>query len=216
MTPYEQFRRIIRDLNLDAQRDLQMIWRSVGGDPAALAEILAELVQTYGEAAAALSADWYDELRADTGVRPGFRAIVPEPREPGTSALVGWAAAEATTEDAFRSLIAGGIQKRITNYSRNTLVQSSLRDPRAKGWIRTGHGACGWCAMLISRSVLYTREDTADFAAHDHCNCGVAPAWAPDQIKKVRDEFVPSARRRSEETKAADVARAKRWIENNL
>ena len=83
MTPYEQFRRIIRDLNLDAQRDLQAIWRSVGGDPAALAEILAELVQTYGEAAAALSADWYDELRADTGVRAGFTAVVPVPNPNG-------------------------------------------------------------------------------------------------------------------------------------
>lgn len=215
MTPYEQFRRIIRDLNLDAQRDLQMIWRSVGGDPAALAEILAELVQTYGEAAAALSADWYDELRADTGVRAGFRAIVPEPREPGTSALVGWAATEATTEDAFRSLIAGGIQKRITNYSRNVITTSSVRDPRARGWMRIGSGECGFCAMLISRGAVYSKS-TVDFASHDHCKCGAAPAWSPNQVKAVKDEFVPSARRRADETKAADAARAKRWIERNL
>lgn len=216
MTPYEQFRRIIRDLNLSAQRDLQQVWQATGGDPVALAEALEELVRTYGSASASLAADWYDELRADTGVRPGFSAIIPEPAAPGTSALVGWAVKTATDEESFRSLISGGLQRRITNYSRGVLTTSSVRDPRAKGWIRIGHGSCGWCAMLISRSVLYTREDTADFAAHDHCNCSVAPAWAPDQIKKVREEFVPSARRRSEEAKAADVARAKRWIEQNL
>ncbi len=215
MTPYEQFRRIIRDLNLDAQRDLQAIWRSVGGDPAALAEILAELVQTYGEAAAALSADWYDELRADTGVRAGFTAVVPEPREPGTSALVRWAAAEATTENAFRSLIAGGIQKRITNYSRNVITTSSVQDPRASGWMRIGSGECGFCAMLISRGAVYSKS-TVDFASHDHCKCGAAPSWSPSQTTAVKDEFVPSARRRSDETKAADAARAKRWIERNL
>ena len=215
MTPYEQFRRIIRDLNLSAQRDLQQVWNASGGDPVALAEVLEELVRTYGSASASLAADWYDELRADTGVRPGFTAIVPEPAAPGISALVGWAAKTATDEDSFRSLIAGGLQRRITNYSRDVITQSSVRDPRARGWMRTGTGECGFCAMLISRGAVYTKA-TVDFASHDHCHCGAAPAWAPDQIEAVREEFVPSARRRSEAIKKADNDRAKRWIAANL
>lgn len=213
MTPYEQFRRILRDLNLDAQRDLQVLW--VGGDSAALAEVLSELVQTYGSAAGALSADWYDELRADVGVRPGFTAVVPEPREPGTRVLLEWAAAQATSEDSFRSLVSGGIQRRITNYSRDVITTSAVRDPRARGWMRTGRGECGFCAMLVSRGAVYSKA-TVDFASHDHCKCGAAPAWSPQQITAVKDEFVPSARRRADETKSADVERAKRWIAANL
>ena len=215
MTPYEAFRRAIRDLNLQAQRDLETIWRSSAGDPAALAEILAEVVQSYGDAGAAIAAEWYNDLRADTGVRPGFTAIIPEPDAPGTGALVDWAVASANNEDSLKSLIAGGLQRRITNYSRMVVTTSAVRDPRSGGWMRIGSGECGFCAMLVSRGAVYSSA-TVDFASHDHCQCSAAPAWNQSQVEAVRDEFVPSARRRSEETKQADRDRALAWIQANL
>lgn len=215
MTPYEQLRRLIRDLNLSAQRDLEAVFRSAGGDAAALAEVLAEVVQTYGSAAASVTADWFDELRVSEGIRPGFTAVIPEPRDPGTSALVNWALSSGTSEDAIASLIVGGIQRRITNYSRNVLTTSSVRDPRARGWMRTGAGECGFCAMLVSRGAVYTKA-SVDFASHDHCKCSVAPAWNQAQTNAVRDEFVPSAKRRSEDAKQADADRARAWIAANL
>lgn len=215
MSPYEEFRRLIRDLNLQAQRDLQIIWQSVGGDPAALAEVLAEVVQTYGSASASVAADWYDQLRVNEGVRPGFTAVIPDPASPGTTQLVEWALAKATTEDTFRSMITGGVQRRITNYSRDVITTSSVQDPRARGWMRTGTGECGFCAMLVSRGAVYTKS-TVDFASHDHCKCSAAPAWSPEQTQAVKAEFVPSARRRSEDTKQSDRDRAKAWINANL
>lgn len=215
MTPYEQYRRMIRDLNIAARLDLDRLWQSVRGDPRALQSILPELVQTYGSAAASLSADWYDDIRADSGVRPGFSAVVPEPRELGTSQLIGWARAEATSAESFQTLIEGGMQRRIQNFSRDVVTESSVRDPGARGWMRIGSGNCDFCAMLIGRGAVYTKA-TADFASHDHCRCDAAPAFAPDQIRAVRDEFVPSARSRSEETKAEDRARVAAWIAENL
>lgn len=215
MTPYEIFRRAIRDLNIQAQRDLEAVWRSSGGEPAVLAEILAEVVQTYGTTAAAVAAEWYDDLRADTGVRPGFSAVIPAPAEPGTTALVEWAAAKAASEESLKSLIAGGLQKRITNYSRDVVTTSSIRDPRARGWMRIGSGGCDFCAMLIGRGAVYTKA-TVDFSSHDHCNCSAAPSWNPAQTRAVHDEFVPSARRRSAEVKAADAERVRQWIDANL
>lgn len=215
MNPYELFRRMIRDLNLSAQRDLESVWRSTSGDPSALAEILAEVVQTYGDASAAIAADWYDALRVNSGVRPGFSAVIPEPAAPGTSQMVQWAAATAADEDTFKSLIAGGLQRRITNYSRNVITESSVRDPRARGWMRTGRGECGFCAMLIGRGSVYTKA-SVNFRSHDHCNCGAAPAWSPDNVQAITKEFVPSARRRSAETREADNARARAWIAENL
>lgn len=215
MSQYEGFRRMIRDLNLDARRDLEAVWRSSSGDPAALRGILEELVQTYGDAAASLSADWYDAMRANAGVRPGFSAIVPDPKTHGTSQLVNWATATATDEEAFKSLIVGGLQRRITNYSRNVITRSSIIDPHSKGWMRVGRGSCGFCAMLISRGSVYTKM-TVNFKTHDHCNCNAAPAWSPSDIHEIRKKFVPSARERSEGTRDADNARAAAWIARNL
>lgn len=215
MTPYEQFSRLVRDLNLSAQRDLDSVWQASSGDPAALAEVLAEVVQTYGDASAAIAADWYDALRLDAGVRPGFAAYIPEPIAPGTSQLVAWASSTATDDDAFRSLVSGGLQRRITNYSRNVITESSVRDPRARGWMRTGGGNCGFCAMLISRGAVYTKS-SVDFASHDHCRCGAAPAWSPNDVRAVRNEFVSSARNRAKESSEADNARARAWIAANL
>lgn len=215
MNPYEIFRRAIRDLNQQAQRDLETVWRSSAGDPAALAEILGEVVQTYGSMSAAVAAEWYDDLRADTGVRPGFSAVIPEPATPGTTVLVEWAAASATSEDSLKTLIAGGLQKRITNYSRDVVTTSSIRDPRSRGWMRIGTGECDFCSMLVGRGAVYSKS-TVDFASHDHCNCSAAPSWNPSQTQAVQDLYVPSARRRSEEVKAADAERVRRWIAANM
>lgn len=215
MTPYEIFRRAIRDLNIQAQRDLEAVWRSSGGDPVALAEILADVVQTYGTTAAAVAAEWYNDLRADTGVRPGFSAVIPEPVEPGTTALVEWAAAKAASEESLKSLIAGGLQKRITNYSRDVVTTSSIRDPRARGWMRIGTPECDWCAVLIGRGAVYS-EKSVQFKTHDYCDCDAAPGWLPGQIKEITNAFVPSARRRTAEMKQADVDRMNAWIRRNV
>lgn len=215
MNPYEIFRRAIRDLNAQAQRDLDTIWRSSAGDPAALAEILAEVVQTYGSMSAAVASEWYDDLRRDTGVRPGFSAVIPQPATPGTTALVEWATASAASEDSLKSLISGGLQKRITNYSREVVTTSAIRDPRSRGWMRIGTGECDFCSMLVGRGAVYSKS-TVDFASHDHCNCSAAPSWNPSQTRAVQDLYVPSARRRSDEVKAADADRVQRWIAANL
>lgn len=215
MNPYELLRRLIRDLNVQAQRDMQVLFRDLGGDRAALAEVLAEIVESYGQAAASVTADWYDELRVDTGVRPGFAAVVPEPKTSGTAALVNWADVQATTEDAVQALIVGGVQRRITNYSRDVLTVSSVRDPRARGWMRVGSGECGFCAMLVSRGAVYTKSSVS-FASHDNCHCSAAPAWSPHQTREVSDLFVPSARRRADGIKDVDAARARAWIAANL
>lgn len=215
LSPYEQFRRALRDLNILAQQDIDLLWRSTGGDPAALMEILPEVVDTYGSAASSLSADWYDEMRADSGVRGSYTAFVPEPGDPGTAALVGWAQSRATSPEAFQALILGGLQRRITNFARDVVTDNAIRDTAATGWMRIGHGECAFCAMLISRGAVYT-ERSVKFHSHDDCNCGAAPAFNPDQISEIRGEFVPSARRRAESTKDADNQRARDWITTNL
>lgn len=210
--PYEAYRRQIRDLNILAQRDMNQLFKA---GTHLTPDILAELVETYGSAAASISADWFDELRDASGVPGRFVADIPEPEAPGTSQLLNWASAKASDSETFQSLILGGLQRRITNYGRDVVVNSTYRDTNARGWMRVGTPDCDFCAMLISRGSVY-KKDTVRFRTHDYCDCSAAPVWNQGQLTALTKKFVPSARRRSEETKAEDAARARAWIAENL
>lgn len=175
-----QLRSDITLLADQAGRDLDALWRDVEtalAAEAALRDVLPDLIDVYGAAAATVAADWYDDLRDEVSPRGRFTAIPAEITDTGTQALVGWALDEATDFSAFQTLIQGGTQRRIANFSRLTVAGSSTADPAAVGWKRVGLGRCDFCRMLIGRGAVYT-EATADFEAHDNCNCSPAPEWA--------------------------------------
>jgi hypothetical protein len=162
-----------------ADRDLNALWGQLdsaaeAGD--ALNDVLPALIATYGSAAATISAEWYDDLRAERAVAGRFAAIPAEIGDPGVPALVGWAAETADGFDTFQSLILGGLQRRIFNHSRQTVAGSAIADRAAQGWRRVGVGGCGFCSMLLGRGAVYT-EASVDFEAHDHCRCGAEPAF---------------------------------------
>lgn len=172
-------RRTIATLNARASRDLAAMWRRMetaaqAGE--ALHDLLPAIVDTYGLAASVAAAEWYDGLRDKAQVRGRFAADPFIIKDTGTNALIGWALAEATNDAAFKVLIEGGTQRRIANHSRLTVARSSIADPAARGWQRVGVGSCDFCAMLLGRGAVYT-EATADFEAHDHCNCQAEPAF---------------------------------------
>lgn len=184
MTPAAQLRKGVSGLAVLANRDLARLWQEVGTAveaKQALADVLPHLVDVYGTAAAALAADWYDELRAKRGVPGRFGATPAEIGNTGTDALAGVAAGPlfSAKPDWSSALVLaqGGLQRRIANQARSTVMLSSVRDPRAHGWRRVGDGStCDFCSMLLGRGAVYT-EATADFPAHDHCGCGAEPAF---------------------------------------
>lgn len=174
-------RREITALAETASDDLDLLWRDADTPTeleAALRDTLPALIDTYGLAAGAFAADWYDDSRAEADVRGRFTALTAEIADNGSHALIGWALDTATDMPAFQTLILGGTQRRIANHSRLTVMQSSIADPAARGWKRVGSGSsCEFCSMLLGRGAVYT-EATADFAAHDHDDCFAAPEWA--------------------------------------
>ena len=204
-------RRGVAGLATLASHDLAALWRQVetaAQAEAALRDILPGLIETYGLAAGTLAADWYDDLREHREIRGRFTAIPADIPDVGAQALVGWALAEVKDPadlSAFRALIEGGTQRRIANFSRQTVTQSSVADPQASGWQRVGSGECAFCAMLIGRGAVYT-EASADFASHDHCNCGAEPAWS-GETKPVKP-YTPSSKNITD----ADRARVRAWI----
>lgn len=179
MATATQLRSDVAALAALAADDLADIWREVetaAAVEAALRDVLPALVDEYGAAAGTIAADWYDDLRDAAGVRGRFTAIPAAIEQTGTQALVGWALTEAQDMTSLQTLILGGTQRRIANFSRLTVSRSSIEDPQARGWVRVGNPRCDFCRMLIGRGAVYT-EATVGFDAHDHCNCAAAPAW---------------------------------------
>lgn len=218
MATATELRRLIVQLSDNAERDLALLWTQLDAATVrdGLMDVLPALVDQYGDASAAVTAEWYDEYRADLNVRGTYAADLASP-DLGAQALAGWGSQLAQTNwDTALAQITGGLIKRVMNASRQTVIDNADQDPQAHGWMRVGVPECGWCAMLISRGSVYRSRTTADFAAHDNCKCGCCPAWDHGQITAVRSEFVPTARRRSERAAEADRERAKRWIAANL
>lgn len=146
----------------------------------ALMEFVPALVERYGSAAAAMAAEWYDEYRAEAGVRGRFRALPITPDESAaTLGTVRRAAGHLFTDDPTAALLA--ISAKAAKYAlaaaRRTVTASSIADPASGGWQRvTRPGSCRFCLMLAGRGAVYRRE-TADFASHDDCNCAAKPSW---------------------------------------
>lgn len=195
------------------------MWRQVSNAVEAriaLQDMLPSLIRTYGQAAAAVAADWYDEARVASGAGGAFTAIPANIGDQAPDALALWASEKGTDLASIQSLVEGGLTKRINAWSRETVMGSALADPHADGWQRVGSGGCktGFCDMLIGRGAVYT-EASADFAAHDHCQCAAVPAFS-GQPRPVKPYTVSPRRTIDPATGKpvidADFERAKAWI----
>lgn len=202
----------VSTLTQAANRDLAALWNAVSTAVEArqaLSDVLPALVDTYGAAAAALAAQWYDDQRAKANVRGRFEAAPIEVRATGSDALAGWGVSPLFDVNpdwnAARTLVEGGLQRRIANAARSTVTDAAVTDPQARGWQRQASGGCSFCSMLAGRGAVYT-EASADFASHDHCNCVAVPAFQgqPLPVKPYK----PSERN----TTDADRARVRAWI----
>ena len=180
-------RRDLAALTALAERDLVVAFRRFTSTDAtkvrdALAAVLPGLTDLYGAAAAALAADWYDEMRDAQRVKGRFRAIPATLPDSGrTDALAGWAVAPLFQAEPDRATtlakLGGGFQRIVANAARETVTGSAVADPKSRGWQRVGSGtSCEFCSMLLSRGAVYT-EATAAFLSHDRCNCGAEPVW---------------------------------------
>ena len=197
----------VNGLTTLANRDLHALWKQVSTAVEAreaLKDVLPSLIETYGLAAGTLAADWYDAQREKLGIGGRFRAFPADIKDSGAEALAGWGVDPLFKAEpdwaAAQTLVAGGLQRRIANFSRLTVSGSAVADPKAHGWQRVGSGECEFCAMLIGRGAVYS-EASADFASHDHCNCSAVPAF--DVQPRPVKPYTPSKR------KGTDAGRAR-------
>lgn len=179
-----------------------------------LLDVLPGTVEKWALAAGSVAADWYEWDREAHGVRGHFTAVVPPLGDTGAEELARWAAVplQQDTPDwaLAQSRTEGGLQRRVANGSRDTIIDSSLADRHARGWQRiTSGGGCGFCTMLASRGAVYSRKGV-EFGAHDWCRCSCAPAW--DARPKPVKAYVPSERQAT----PAERAATREWIKQNI
>lgn len=198
------------------------LWNTIGPvdnpDQAleALLNTLPPIINKYGEAAGAVSADWYENDRDAHLIRGNFNAEVPDMGDTGAEELARWAVDPLYQDEpdwgAAQSRTEGGLQRRVANHSRQTIMSAAVADPKSRGWQRmtAGTGGCGFCTMLASRGVVYRTEFAADFGAHDWCGCTAVSAW--DNREKPVQPYKPSKHQATD----AEKARTRSWIKKNL
>lgn len=194
--------------------DLRKLWPSLPSGAelqAALRyQLLPAVVNDYGDAAASLSADWYDTLRASLGVGGRFSAqLADPPAEDMLRAVSNWVAANPETALARAE---AATQKIVADMARRTVTVSAEKDPRAHGWARfTDNGACAFCRMLANRGGVYTSA-SVKFGSHNHCHCLAGPVWSENQQWVGRYKQAD----RSDTAKDSQNRLARQWIKDNL
>jgi|SRR5690606_486204 len=147
----------------------------------ALVEIVPLLTREYGELAATVAAEWFEQ------VHPGaFLAQTAANTFPAAGVVenVRYHAGALFTDDPYRTLagLSGALQRFILYSGRETVARNVARDrtkPRF-GRVPTGAKTCAWCSMLASRGFVYLSRETAGLVAedyHDDCDCQIVPEW---------------------------------------
>lgn len=141
------------------------------------------VVSQYGDVAASMAAEWYEDIRVSEGVRGSFRAL-PQSSPYDADAVEGMVRRavapmfdEVPDVSAVMRTVAQNAGKYVLGASRETVRKNSFIDPRGTGFQRIARpGSCDFCLMLVGRGAVYKRE-TAFFASHGDCNCAAVPSW---------------------------------------
>lgn len=168
----------------------------------ALLEFVPVLTTEFGDMAAVVAADWYDELRATEGIPGEFRAVMAA-SYPAVyvEQRVRYGARHLFTDAPGQMLdfLDGAVQGYVLQPGRDTIQLSSVRDPKAAGWHRETRASssfasgCGFCQVLAGRGGVY-KWDAAPFAAHDDCHCVAVPSWDANAPEVPADAYAASVR----------------------
>lgn len=207
-------------ITTEAQRELRTVAEAAPDDPAGLRAALFAatplIVHDYADGAAALALDWFEEIRAESGITTPFR---PRPIVTVTDDEIAAIVARTTEslyeiqrgiereiEEAFAESMAAleaELQKEVAAGFRDTMTTNADEDPAATGWARFARpGGCKFCRLLADKGAVYT-EASVHFAAHPNCNCVVGPSYDPDAPRASVMQYVASQRQRTERERKA-------------
>lgn len=141
------------------------------------------LVSQYGDMAASVAADWYDELRASEGVPGRFRApLAPVVADEVVKGRLGFATRTAGPlftgqTDAFTGFLTMMANEYALQPGRDTVITAARDDNAAYARVPEP-GACKFCLMLASRGFVYSKDTVGESRKfHGKCRCNAMPVW---------------------------------------
>jgi len=140
---------------------------------------ITDTVNTGRGLSARAAIDYYGRLRSASGVSGPYAKYLPANETLGTlGRRLGIVTRLAANDETRLVLVQGVTGRSVLQAGRDALIGTGRTDPRSGRWARvTGGEACDFCLMLAGRGAVYY-EDSADFAAHDHCACMVEPQFS--------------------------------------
>lgn len=179
----ERLRRANGDITTLAQRDLRGFFDSLNLERPersrdALLAFVPALTAAYGEAAATVAADWYDELRADSSASGRYTAtMAPVVAAEVVQQRTRFGASHLFTDapSGMLPFLEGIVDEYVLQPGRDTVATSASEDAQAR-WavVPSGAKTCEFCSAMASRGAVY-RQETDSF--HAHCNCVATPIW---------------------------------------
>lgn len=180
-----------------ASTELARFWDDLDlEDPEAardeLLRFIPGLVNRYGDLAAALGADFYDDLRASANVKRSYSATMAA-GTPEETILdrVRFGVQHLWTGNPEQSLafLGGAATGYILQTNRDTIRLSAQRDPAQTKWNRVPEAnACAYC--LEASLAVYNDEEAAGNEYHDGCQCTAVPAWDDSPIPDFDPEAI--------------------------
>ena len=174
-----------------------------------LQEVLLDLLDEYGPAAASIAADFYDSVRP--GGAPPFvaEAIVSDDLLlPGT---LNWVTEPLLTEDWQKALdrAAAAVQKSTKQALVDTIGENTALDPLDVRFARWPQNSdpCAYCVMRASRGAVYWTEATAERGDHLKCGCRVTPVFTGERLPYLTKPYMAQYLAGADEA-AADIGAA--------
>lgn len=168
----------------------------------ALLEFMPTLTERYGSVAASLAAEWYEEMRLESGAGGVFRAsLAPSVAVDVVEAKVRTLATHlwTPTPEAILGPLLLSADKYVKQPGRDTTALNARRE--GVRWARVPSGAktCSWCLILASRDAVYVSQKSAAKRSdgesyHGKCDCQAVrltstddypPGYLPDDYYEM-------------------------------
>lgn len=151
-----------------------------------LLEIVPALTREYGDVAATVAAEWYEQIRSGQVGGTYTARLGSQIADAAPESSVKYAAGHLFTEkpEQTLALLTGSLQRHVLYSGRDTVARNVALDPAKPRYARVTSGkTCAWCSMLASRGFVYHDQAAAgatdDF--HDDCNCSITPEFDREQ-----------------------------------
>lgn len=187
-----------------------------------LLELVPQLTHTYGEAAAQLAVEWYEDARQQEIGVDGWHASMKGVSGYPTQAIqdtIRWKAGilwdsdadnpDASTHadpDALATFLQGAVDRWVHYSGSEAIITSVAKDPKAEGYAVVPAGkCCAWCAMIASRGFAYTSAMTAHASTHSGCDCEICPSWGNERQAAILEGYDPDTYYRMYKKAADDI-----------